>query len=284
MTQEPEQTFEPVLRLTAQWRRGGAWLGPAWAVLCGIIASAQFQWSGTSIVAVLAGLILAEGLWTTFWAALAETQWVAPLARWRTWQEADPIRPLPYTLPGSDAAQFATVIGQFSNWATRDLWPNYGNALASSVTAPVIALVLSAILGAPVVLLTILAISIPQFALLVCRGNGKPSPILKGLVAITLPILLGFALFKPLSVEIAIVAICYGLAYSGAMAPAQRACTWNLGQAGVLLLLIVTHHPVGAFIVGLLWLPQFLMQAQPSARPAQWWLMASLLVAVASLA
>src|SRR5437868_12563166 len=113
MIQEPEQTFEPILRLTAQWRRGGAWLGPAWAVLCGIIASAQFQWGGTSIVTVLAGLIIAEGLWTTFWAALTETQWATPLARWRTWKDADPIRPLPYTLPGSDAEQFAVVMGQF---------------------------------------------------------------------------------------------------------------------------------------------------------------------------
>jgi hypothetical protein len=258
-------------------------LGPAWAVLCGIIASAQFQWGGTSIATVLAGLIIAEGLWTTFWAALTETQWATPLARWRTWQDADPIWPLPYTLPGSDAEQFAVVMGQFRNWATRDLLPNYGSALASSITMPVIVLVLSAILGAPVLLLSILAISITQVALVLCRGNGKPSPILKGLVDITLPVLLGFALFKPLSVEIAIVAIGYGITYAGAMAPAHNAHAWNLGQAGVLLLLLATHHPVGAFIVGLLWLPQFLMQAQPSARQAQWWLMASLLVAVASL-
>jgi hypothetical protein len=284
VTQKTEPTFEPIVRLTAQWRRGGAWLGPAWAVLCGIVAAARFQWDTRSIVPVLVGLILAEGLWTTLWAALAETDWSAPLARWRDWREGTPVRNLPYTQPGSPAAHLATILGQFRDWAERDLLPNYGNALASTLVAPVVALVLSAILGAPVVLLSILAIAIPQLALALCRGSGRPSPLLRGLVDIMLPLLLGFVLFKPLTIEIIITAAGFGVAYAGAVSPTWDTRLWNAGQGIVLALLLAMRHSVGALILTMLWLPQFLLQSQTSARKAQWWLMAAMLVAAMAIA
>ena len=277
-SQQTDHIFEPVVRLTAQWRRGGAWLGPAWAVLCGIVASAQFHWSWSEMVTVFVALVIAEGLWTTLWAALAETNWAAPLSRWRAWRDGSPVTPLPYTQPGSAAARWAVLFGYYRDWAAHDLIPNYGGTLASSILVPVIALVLSAVLGAPIVLLCIIAILLPQLALALCRGDGQPSPVLRGLVEITLPVLLGYVLFKPLSVELVIAAVGFGLSYSGAVTRAWNVRLWNLGQLGVALLLIVTRHPLGAFLVGVLWLPQFLLQAQPSARRAQWWLMASMLV------
>jgi hypothetical protein len=284
VTQNEEHSFEPMVRLTAQWRKGGAWLGPAWAVFCGIVASAQFQWTGTAVISVLVSLILAEGLWTTSWMAIAQTDWAAALERWRHWQDGEPLGGLPYTQPGSPAAHLSLILGQFRDWAARDLLPHYGNALASGIVAPIIALVLSAILGAPIVLLTILAICIPQLALAACRGNGNPNAILRGLVEITLPVLLGYAMFKPLSLEIAIAATGFGIAYAGAVRPAWNTILWNAGQALVLVLLLVLRHPIGAFGIALLWLPQLLLQAQPSPRRAQWWLMASMLVAALAIA
>jgi hypothetical protein len=282
-TRDPEQPFEPIVRLTAQWRRGGAWLGPAWAVVCGIIASAHAQWNGGALVTVLAAVIIAEGLWTTLWAALAETPWAAPLARWRTWTQSVPMRRLPYTQPGSAAERMAEVIGQYRHWAANDLLPNYGNALASVLVAPVAALVLSAILGAPVVVLTLLAILIPQLALALCRGNGRPSPLLRALIDITLPLMLGCVVYRPLTPEIVAAALGFGVAYAGAVSRVWDTRLWNIGQALVLLLLIALRHSVGAFAVGLLWLPQFLLQAQPVARRAQWWLMASMLITAMAL-
>ncbi|MCL5999794.1 MAG: hypothetical protein M1546_27585 [Chloroflexi bacterium] len=284
ITENTEQAFEPIVRLTAQWRRGGAWLGPAWAVLCGILASAQFQWSGNAVIPILVAIILAEGLWTTLWAAIAETDWARALERWRNWQAGEPLKHLPFTQPDSPAAHLALLLGQFRNWAMHDLSPNYGNALTSAIVAPVIALVLSAILGAPVVLLTILAICIPQLAVIACRGNARPNPILRGFVEMTLPMLLGFVVLKPLSVEIVIAAIGFGIAYAGALRPVWDIVMWNLGQALVFLLLLAMRHPIGAFAMVLLWLPQFLMQAQHSARKAQWWFMAIMLVASLAIA
>jgi hypothetical protein len=282
-SQQNQNIFAPVVRLTAQWRRPGAWLGPTWAVLCGIIAAAQFHWSSSEFVSIFVALIIAEGLWASLWAALAETNWSEPLGRWREWHEGAPVRSLPYTQPGSAAAWLAVTLGYFRDWLTRDLIPNHGSALASSIVTPLVALVLSAVLGAPIVLLSIVAILLPQLALALCRCNGQPSAILRGVVEVTLPLLLGVVLFTPLSLEVVIAAIGFGLAYSGAVSRVWNWQLWNLGLMAVLLLLILTRHSVGAFLVGVLWLPQFLLQATPSARAAQWWLMASMLVAALAI-
>ncbi|MCL4505180.1 MAG: hypothetical protein M1140_04010 [Chloroflexi bacterium] len=281
MTQEPEHTLGPVMRLTAQWRHGGAWLGPTWALLCGVFASRQFQFSGNQIVGVLVALIVAAGLWPTLWAALAETDWRAPLQRWRVWNEGRPVKTLPYTQPGSPSEHLSILLGQCRDWAARDLLPGYGNALFSIILAPLAALILAAMLGAPAVLVTIAAICIPQAAVLLNGGNGASSPLLRGMLEIALPLLLGVALLAPLSAEMVIVAVGFGVAFAGASGSGDRAAliAWNLGQAVVFGLLVLTRHPIGAFAVGLLWLPQFMLQAQPDARRAQWWLMASLLVA-----
>lgn len=278
------QTFEPIVRLTAQWRRGGAWLGPAWAVLCGVVASGAFTWSGQSVALVAVALILAEGVWTTLWASLAGVKWDEPLARWSAWTTGQPVAQLPYTQPGSPAAHASIVLGQFRAWLAEDFLPSHGGALASAVLAGAIALALSMMLGAPAVLLTILALALSQIGLALCRGNGSPSAFLRGMVEMSLPLLLGFVLFRPLTLEITIAAVGFGIAYAGAVSARWNVRAWNAGQAIVMLLLIVMRHSVGVFALALLWLPQFLLQTQPAARNAQWWLMAAMLVAALALA
>ncbi len=285
MTREPQQTLEPVINLTAQWRRSGAWLYPAWALLCGILATGQFQFNGGQIANALVALILAAGLWPALWAALAGTDWREPLARWRAWSGGAPVKALPYTQTGSPSAKFSILLGQCRDWLARDLLPEYGNALVSIVAAPLVALILAALLGAPAVFLTILAICIPQAAALQSGGNGSPNALLRGLLEITLPMLVGVALLAPVSASMVVVAVGFGVALAGATGNGDRAAirAWNLGQAAVFVLLVLTRHSVGAFAVGLLWLPQFLLQARPDAHRAPWWLMASLLVAAVAI-
>lgn len=278
------QTFEPIVRLTAQWRRGGAWLGPAWAVVCGVVASGAFTWSGQSIALVAVALILAEGIWTTLWASLAGVKWDEPLARWMAWTAGQTVIRLPYTQPGSPAARASIILGQFRAWLAEDFLPSHGSALASAILASAIALALAAPLGAPAILLTILALALSQIGLALCRGNGSPSPMLRGLVEMSLPLLLGFIIFKPLTLEIVVVAAGFGVSYAGAVSPRWDLRAWNAGQAVVLLLLILMRHSAGVFAVTLLWLPQFLLQGQPLARNAQWWLMAVMLVAAVAIA
>ncbi len=278
------QTFEPIVRLTAQWRRGGAWLGPAWAVLCGVVASGAFMWSGQSVAQVAVALILAEGIWTTLWAALAGVKWDEPLARWWAWTAGQPVIRLPYTQPGSPAAHASIILGQFRAWLAEDFLPSHGSTLASAILASIIALALAMILGAPAILLTILALALSQIGLALCRGNGRPSPMLRALVEMSLPLLLGFVIFRPLTLQIVIAAVGFGITYAGAVSGRWDVRTWNAGQAIVLLLLIVMRHSVGVFAVTLLWLPQFLLQSQPVVRNAQWWLMAVMLVVALAIA
>ncbi|MCS7062334.1 MAG: hypothetical protein RMN25_14410 [Anaerolineae bacterium] len=278
------QTFEPIVRLTAQWRRGGAWLGPAWAVLCGVIASGGFHWEWLSLAQVAVALILAEGIWTTLWASLAGVKWDEPLARWTTWTTGQPFVQLPYTQPGSPAARLSVVLGQLRAWLKEDFMPTYGSALASVILAALIALALAMMLGVPAILLTVLALTLSQLGLALCRGNGAPNPFLRGLVEMTLPTLLGFVIYKPLTLEIVIAAIGFGITYAGAVSPRWNVGTWNAGQGIVLGLLIAMRHSVGAFALALLWLPQFLLQARPMARNAQWWPMATMLVAALAIA
>ncbi len=270
------------MRLIEQWRRGGPWFGPSWAMLCGVAASSQFGWSAGNVILVLVALLLAGGLWPALWAALAETDWATPLSHWRGWHDGAPLRPLPYAQPGSPAAHLAVVLGQLRDWASRDLLPGYGGALAVCIAAPVAALILSAILGEPAMLLTVAAILLPQLALPLCRGSGRPSVLLRGLVEVTLPMLLGFALFMPLRAEVAVAAVGFGVSVAGAGEGAWDTRPWNLGQAVVVALMVLMRHPMGAFLAVVLWLPQFLLQTRSRAarepvRRARWWLMASML-------
>lgn len=277
-------------QLGTSWLRGGAWYNPFWALLCGLVASTQFQFTLDRILLVLVALIVAGGLWPALWVALTETDWSAPLGRWRDWREGTPPKPLPYSRPDSPAVQLAANLGYLRDWAFRDLIPGNGGALIASVAAPVAALVLSAVLDEPAMLLTVVAILVPQLALLLCHGDGRPSVLLRGLVQVTLPMLLGFALFAPLRLDMVVAAGGFGLSFAGLGLDEDSwdPRLWNLGQAVTLTVLIVTRHVLGAFLVTALWLPQFMLQAQLPAthttlRRARWWLLLAMLAAATAL-
>ncbi len=279
---------EYAARLGVRWLRGGAWYGPPWALLCGLVAAARFRWSLDQSLLLLVALLVAGGLWPALWIALAETGWAAPLSRWRDWHEGAPLRPLPYAQPNSPAARMVVTLGHLCDWVSRDLLPEHGGALLVSAAAPVVALVLSAILGETAMLLTVVAILLPQLALRLCRADGHPSSLLRGLVGVSLPMLLGYSLFTPVTPEMAAAAAGFGLAFAGSGDGEWDTRAWNLGQAVVLALLVATRHSTGAFLVALLWLPQFLLQARWSAgiaplRRARWWLLAAMLVTAIAL-
>ena len=72
------------------------WLTPAWATLCGIVASEGFAWrAGSDWLRLVFLLLLTDGVWGTLWAALASTDWASPIGRWRHWRA----RASPVTLP-----------------------------------------------------------------------------------------------------------------------------------------------------------------------------------------
>ncbi len=98
-------------------------------------------------------LLLTDGVWGTLWAALANTDWASPVARWRLW--ADCARPvaLPYTQPGTPGHRLSGWLAQLRCWWGQDLWPTAGRALSAMIVALPIGAALSVFLGPEFLLL-----------------------------------------------------------------------------------------------------------------------------------
>jgi hypothetical protein len=200
--------------------------------------------------------------------------WSPALASWRGWTRGAPIRALPYTQPGSDAAHAAEAAGQFRSWLGDVFLPRYGVAVAAVLAGVVIAVVLAAALGAQAVLLTILALCLTQIAVVASRGTGTPNAILRGLMAIGLPIALGYAAFA--SLTLVLVATAAGLSVAFAGASGNRVALRHAGYGIVLACMLIARQPIGAFLVAVLWVAQAFA---PPTRGGIGWLIVSMLAA-----
>src|SRR5512143_2411488 len=58
------------------------WLSPAWAVLCGLVASSAFVWSGRDVLIAALVVVIADGAWATQWWGLVDTDWRQLFANW----------------------------------------------------------------------------------------------------------------------------------------------------------------------------------------------------------
>ena len=276
---ESVRRYGPIGALATLGQRGWSWLPPTIALACGIIAAGE--WNALQLAHVVIAAIIVIGLWPALWLALAEADWTAALARWRLWDQGEPLPPFPYAVPGSDADKLVIVLGKFRAWAQQDLLPNHGVALSVILMAPIMAGTLSTVLGAQAVNVTIAALCLPQIVLLLTRGNGQPVPLLRATIEVALPLLLGYSLTHPAPLEVIVVALGYAIAYAGATA--HRTWTWNIGQCVVMVMLVLTRHSVGVFGVALCWLPQLLVQSPPTPRRADAWLYISMLIAALTI-
>jgi len=185
------------------------WLGPAWACLCGVVASDDFGWQGEDWLRLALLLLLVDGGWGTLWAALGSTNWAAPLRRWRNWRFGDPATPLPYALPGSPGDRASRWLGQLRTWWCDVLWPACGPALSAIVVALPVTVVLGALLGPELLLLSAAAFAVMQLGLAWEGGRGDVTPEWDGVVAVALPWLAGHGAFGEPTLHSA------GLALSG---------------------------------------------------------------------
>jgi hypothetical protein len=144
---------------------------------------------------------------------------------------------------------------------------------------------------------TLLAITLLQLVFLRTGGDARPMPTAQGFFEIGLPWVAGHVLFSPLSLASLILALTFGLSYSGGLRMAQGRASlgrWNLGQVIGVLLLVLLRQPLAAGIVGILVIAQAVPQPalfdgesediDPNAaiRFLRWiqpWLMATMLVA-----
>ena len=255
----------PMMKLEVRVTRPLTWLGPAWAALCGAAASGRLTLSGENLLFLLIALFLADALWGTLWHLIAEGDWFVSSASWPTQAQEASLAALPYTAPGSPSHRIFGRLGRMKTWWRVVFWPRLGTALLGLVVALPLTLVLAIILGQRVIILTSAALAIIVLALLRARRHSAPPSSLRAILEMGFAWLAGHTAFGPLTLWSFLLAILYTVAYHSCLKLATNSGNrWptllKASQAAVVSLLIYLRQPVVAGVVGLLLLPQMLLQ------------------------
>lgn len=267
--------------------------GPAWAVLCGACAAANWQWKDAAPwISLLLAILIAEALWSTWRNLLLYLNWTA-LLRHLAPTSDEPLAPgLPYTTPWSPLGR---ALGRWSRvrQILRSQLPaaTRGAVFTLPVLPPII-LLLSAVAGRSMVLLSLAALALSLVEWLVAQRHDTHFALQAG-QRIGLSWLAGHAVLGQLTWVSLAMACCYAIVCQGALtlgqlapqsegAPASRgpsgARAWSLfllygGQVAAWMLLVLLKLPVRATAVGLLIAPQLLLLARlQTAGSPRWYL------------
>ena len=276
------------IRIQIPARSRSLWLSPVWAVLCGIVASNAFVWTGRDVlIALLAGL-LADGAWATVWWGLVETDWPQLIARWPL-VSPDPIDQ-PSARPGSPADRAQRWTARWRAWWRGVLWPAAGTPILSALVSIALSSVVAAVIGWPALTLSLGALALTQIGALLEHRHGRASHVPRGALDVGLAWALGHAAFSaltPVSMGVAaLFAIAYGSSIDLARGGQQRRW-WLLPQVIVVLILVVIQQPLAAFAVTSLLVAQALLatvlQGLPFAQASQGWLLLAMLAAALAI-
>jgi hypothetical protein len=237
-------------------------LGPAWAALCGAVASGALTLSSQTLFVLILLLLLCDallGAWRALW---LHADWRTAFARnrasaqvWLTPSEYEP------------TAFFRRVTWNVSrqvHFARSAVWPLIDSEIIGMMIAGVVALCLAVVLGLAPTILTALALVL---ALIEGQVGAARGAELRALFEIALPWLIGQSAFGYFSGLALVFILLFTLAYRAllgvASARQSRWLVWsNVTQLGVVFLLIVSSAPVGAGVVGLGLLAQMLWQVR----------------------
>ncbi len=270
------------------------WLEPSWAILCGVIASAEFGGQAEAWLRLALLALLVDVGWVGAWTALGRADWAAVLARWRDWQMGDPVPTLPYTLSNSPGDRASRWMGQLRAWWHHQVRPAYGPVLAAAAIALIMTTVLAAALGRNLILLSGATLAVLQLGVAWEGGRGTFSPTWDSLIVVMLPWLAGHVTFAgTLSLTSVSLALAFALS-RGAAHRTERAGARARGRgltvAAQLLvsgLLVILQRPLGAGGLLFLLIPQlallpWLRRGQTAAwyvRHSRPWLMVAMLIA-----
>jgi hypothetical protein len=266
------------------------WLSPAWAVFCGIIASGAFVWTGRDVLIALLAVLLADGAWATVWWGLVETNWPQLIGRWPLVDPEPVDRPWLPAQPDSPADRAQQWTARWRAWRRAVLWPEAGTPLLSALVSSGLAIVLSAIIGWPALLLSLGAIALIQIGLLLEHRHGRASHGARGALDVGLAWALGhtaFGALTPLSIGLAaLFAIVYASSLDLARGGRQRR-GWLLPQVIVVSILVVIQQPLAAFAATSLLIAQALLataqRGLPFAQASQGWLLLAMLAAALAI-
>ena len=255
----------PMMKLEVRVTRPLTWMGPAWAALCGAVASGWLTLSGEDLLFLLIALFLADALWGTLWHLIAEGDWFVSSANWPSQVQEASLAALPYTALDSPSHRIFDRLSRMSTWRRAVFWPRLGPALLGLVVALPLTLVLAIILGQHVIILTVAALAIMVLALIRARRHSEPPLSLRAILEMGLAWLAGHTAFGPLTLWSLLLATLYAVAYHSCLKLAANSeRRWltllKVSQVAVIALLIYLRQPAVAGVVGLLLLPQMLLQ------------------------
>jgi hypothetical protein len=271
-------------------------LVPAWAVLCGALAALGGAWTAhdgrwsfqTALdpqawIALVLVVFIVQVLWSTGQTLLIESS-----RRYRSRDTALAPPPqsgpkrrlprLPYTTPWSPLGRLGR------RWQTLSLTES---ARWTFVLVPLLVIILSAVIGWQMAILSLAATALSLIEWRVARQERASSALQAGTL-VGLGWLAGHTVFAPLTWTSLTIACCCAIAYQGALeldreepspgkteSPAgNRRLPWALsllygGQGAALVLLVVLGHPLAATLSGLLLAPQWLLLPLLATRPCR---------------
>jgi hypothetical protein len=264
-------------------------LGPALAVLCGALASGNWQWRAERLLDLVLVLFVAEMLWSTWRAILVDMDWSTYVAAHPLPEGGDAVLVPPYTTPWSPVGRLFTGWARLRRWMRQTLPVERVSALLTLPILPPLVLVISAAVNTQVLLLSLVTLTLAAIEWRFARRH-KPHHSLRAASEIGLSWLAGHVVFSDLIWPSLALACSYALVYQGALSlidsdppPARRSWafaqrSWALtliygGQSAALILLIALGHPIAALGLGVLGAPQLLLLAQPNSdAPNAWYL------------
>jgi hypothetical protein len=243
-------------------------LGPAWAVLCGAIASGRLGGDGHDLLTLLLALLLAEPLLGGLWRVVVESPWEAWSAASPTTDQRPALPPLPYTAPGSPSARLTAWLSELLARLSTASGAQLAQAVGELVGLAILALAVAIVLGRQILALLLVALAIAVVQAISQRRGWWGTTIWPAVFDLGLAWLIGEGAFRELSLagsgaSLAVAGL-YTIAYAGGIALTRsdfrRGLAAFAGAQGlVAALLIALQRPLYAGAVGLLLVPPLLL-------------------------
>ncbi len=237
-------------------------VGPAWAALCGAIASGGLDWRGQSWVVLILVILLCDallGAWRALWLH-ADWRVALPrnLASARVWLI------LPDDTPAAFLPRAWRVTTRRIAFARNVIWPLIDSEIIGMLIVGILAICIAALLSPAALALTVVAMVL---ALVEGEVAGERGPSLHALIEIALPWLIAQSAFGYFSWLSLFFILLFTLIYRALLgltgARQDRWLAWNNApQLIIALVLFASNTPVGAGVVALGLLAQVLWQTR----------------------
>jgi hypothetical protein len=217
------------------------------------------------------------------WWGLVDTDWRNLFATWDTFD----VTRIESTWGATDSSAARSQRG----FARLRLWwqvigkEHAGSPLLSALFSVGLAFLLSAVIGAAAIGLTLAALALTQIGLIL-RVHGRAVNVLRGFVEVGLAWLLGHAAFGQLTLLSALTALIFSFSYAAMLDLAQGAIPtrrWLIPQFIMVMILVLLQQHFAALALLTMLIAQAslatVLHGLDFARTAQVWLMLSMLIA-----